>query len=163
MPAAARRGHRAFAEADAALQADPADFDTYGEKMPRRAQLTSRPAAPLSAGGSPTTTTTTTSTTTTTTAASAPRRRVRRLVAPGPLVTCRSAAGWSSLVARRAHNPKVVGSNPTPATNESRSEALSAHGEGLSAVVVYHRMRYADGPDAVRSRFMLDIVAPVAG
>ena len=27
-------------------------------------------------------------------------------------------AGWSSLVARRAHNPKAVGSNPTPATNE---------------------------------------------
>lgn len=26
-------------------------------------------------------------------------------------------AGWSSLVARRAHNPKVVGSNPTPATD----------------------------------------------
>ena len=25
-------------------------------------------------------------------------------------------AGWSSLEARRAHNPKVVGSNPTPAT-----------------------------------------------
>src|SRR3954447_6596463 len=30
------------------------------------------------------------------------------------------AAGWSSLVARRAHNPKVVGSNPTPATIERR-------------------------------------------
>ncbi len=28
-------------------------------------------------------------------------------------------AGWSSLVARRAHNPKVVGSNPAPATNSS--------------------------------------------
>ena len=28
----------------------------------------------------------------------------------------RSDAGWSSLVARRAHNPKVVGSNPAPAT-----------------------------------------------
>ena len=27
-----------------------------------------------------------------------------------------SDAGWSSLVARRAHNPKVVGSNPAPAT-----------------------------------------------
>ncbi|VXB59333.1 hypothetical protein PSEUDO8O_170001 [Pseudomonas sp. 8O] len=27
-----------------------------------------------------------------------------------------AAAGWSSLVARRAHNPKVVGSNPAPAT-----------------------------------------------
>jgi hypothetical protein len=29
-------------------------------------------------------------------------------------------AGWSSLVARRAHNPKVVGSNPTPATIRMR-------------------------------------------
>ena len=28
-------------------------------------------------------------------------------------------AGWSSLVARRAHNPKVVGSNPAPATNNT--------------------------------------------
>src|SRR5450755_3879063 len=27
-------------------------------------------------------------------------------------------AGWSSLVARWAHNPKVGGSNPPPATNE---------------------------------------------
>ncbi len=27
-------------------------------------------------------------------------------------------AGWSSLVARRAHNPKVVGSNPSPATTK---------------------------------------------
>ena len=26
-------------------------------------------------------------------------------------------AGWSSLEARRAHNPKVTGSNPVPATN----------------------------------------------
>jgi hypothetical protein len=32
-----------------------------------------------------------------------------------PLVS--TGAGWSSLAARRAHNPKVVGSNPTPATN----------------------------------------------
>ena len=34
--------------------------------------------------------------------------------------SCRFAivtAGWSSLVARRAHNPKVVSSNLTPATN----------------------------------------------
>ena len=29
---------------------------------------------------------------------------------------CNVVAGWSSLVARRAHNPKVVGSNPAPAT-----------------------------------------------
>ena len=31
----------------------------------------------------------------------------------------RHTAGWSSQVARRAHNPKVVGSNPTPATKAS--------------------------------------------
>ena len=29
------------------------------------------------------------------------------------------SAGWSSLVARRAHNPEVVGSNPAPATIHS--------------------------------------------
>ena len=33
----------------------------------------------------------------------------------GPIVGLKGA-GWSSLVARRAHNPKVVGSNPPPAT-----------------------------------------------
>lgn len=33
--------------------------------------------------------------------------------------------GWSSLVARRAHNPKVAGSNPAPATKINRSEAMS--------------------------------------
>ena len=29
-----------------------------------------------------------------------------------------SIAGWSSLVARWAHNPKVAGSNPAPATGD---------------------------------------------
>ena len=29
-------------------------------------------------------------------------------------------AGWSSLVARWAHNPKVVGSNPAPATRVNK-------------------------------------------
>jgi hypothetical protein len=33
-----------------------------------------------------------------------------------------ASAGWSSLVARRAHNPKVVSSNLTPATNFSSFE-----------------------------------------
>ena len=32
-------------------------------------------------------------------------------------------AGWSSLVARQAHNLKVVGSNPTPAPNLRHSKA----------------------------------------
>src|SRR5437773_370118 len=30
-----------------------------------------------------------------------------------------TVAGWSSLAARRAHNPKVAGSNPAPATTYS--------------------------------------------
>src|SRR6185312_11741738 len=34
---------------------------------------------------------------------------------PEPLYCFAHAAGWSSLVARRAHNPKVAGSNPAPA------------------------------------------------
>jgi hypothetical protein len=36
-------------------------------------------------------------------------------------------AGWSSLVARRAHNPKVVSSNLTPATMGAWRNCLSAH------------------------------------
>lgn len=32
---------------------------------------------------------------------------------------CPLDAGWSSLAARRAHNPKVVGSNPAPATTSA--------------------------------------------
>ena len=35
-----------------------------------------------------------------------------------------SVAGWSSLAARRAHNPKVAGSNPAPATNLMMTQAL---------------------------------------
>ena len=38
-----------------------------------------------------------------------------------PIIAHLADAGWSSLVARRAHNPKVVGSNPAPATNAIRS------------------------------------------
>ena len=38
-----------------------------------------------------------------------------------------SDAGWSSLAARRAHNPKVVGSNPTPATKHHGKPAGVSH------------------------------------
>ncbi len=37
----------------------------------------------------------------------------------GARIRYHAYAGWSSLVARRAHNPEVVGSNPTPATNSN--------------------------------------------
>ena len=35
------------------------------------------------------------------------------------LKTQLTSAGWSSLVARQAHNLKVAGSNPAPATKDS--------------------------------------------
>jgi lipoate-protein ligase A len=42
---------------------------------------------------------------------------IMRVPSGGGVVTHHDiVAGWSSLVARRAHNPKVVGSNPAPAT-----------------------------------------------
>ena len=37
-------------------------------------------------------------------------------------------AGWSSLVARRAHNPEVVGSNPAPATKYFRRSEVNSSG-----------------------------------
>ena len=37
-------------------------------------------------------------------------------------------AGWSSLVARRAHNPEVVGSNPAPATKHFRRPEVNSSG-----------------------------------
>ena len=40
-------------------------------------------------------------------------KQMNRGLVPAP----RLSAGWSSPVARQAHNLKVVGSNPTPATN----------------------------------------------
>ena len=36
------------------------------------------------------------------------------------------AAGWSSPVARRAHNPKVIGSNPIPAPTYENSRLYQA-------------------------------------
>jgi hypothetical protein len=42
-------------------------------------------------------------------------------------------AGWSSLVARQAHNLKVVGSNPTPAPNLKPPESLP----GVSCLMAY--------------------------
>ena len=39
------------------------------------------------------------------------------IVSPLDGTNVESDAGWSSLAARRAHNPKVTGSNPVPATN----------------------------------------------
>jgi hypothetical protein len=42
------------------------------------------------------------------------------------------SAGWSSLVARWAHNPKVGGSNPPPATNAIIGLRAIGHSQQLS-------------------------------
>ena len=55
-------------------------------------------------------------------------------------------AGWSSPVARRAHNPKAAGSNPAPATNlfnfiifavmAELADALDSGSSGVTTVEV---------------------------
>lgn len=59
------------------------------------------------------------------------RRRGLKIPRANPLlvrvrVPPPAGAGWSSQEARRAHNPEVVGSNPTPATRRSSSIGESA-------------------------------------
>src|SRR5205809_1057853 len=50
-----------------------------------------------------------------------------------PGYSTRTDAGWSSLVARRAHNPKVAGSNPAPATIEQQVRGPGQEVRGLAA------------------------------
>ena len=52
-------------------------------------------------------------------------------------------AGWSSLVARRAHNPKVVGSNPAPATSKLDTNW------GNSPIFIFRDMRIEDIENAI--------------
>jgi hypothetical protein len=44
------------------------------------------------------------------------RKAVKHLTNSRQSIKNKMIAGWSSPVARRAHNPKVTGSNPVPAT-----------------------------------------------
>ena len=53
-----------------------------------------------------------------------------------------AAAGWSSLVARRAHNPKVVGSNPAPATRFMH-KASTVKTAGAFCCAVHFSCRHA--------------------
>ncbi len=46
-------------------------------------------------------------------------------------------AGWSSPEARRAHNPKVVGSNPSPATIDKKPSSTI-----LEGFLLYSRYHY---------------------
>ena len=59
----------------------------------------------------------------------------------------KSDAGWSSLVARRAHNPKVRGSNPLPATKQDqRSAEMQAFFVAVTAALQQVSSSAAYGP-----------------
>ena len=60
-----------------------------------------------------------------------------------------SIAGWSSLVARRAHNPKVAGSNPAPATlkHAAFGRRLYVHPPGIGVIDVQDRCAARPGVD----------------
>jgi hypothetical protein len=63
------------------------------------------------------------------------KNRKKALTEPEALGTFRLpfVAGWSSLVARQAHNLKVAGSNPAPAPNLKPPESLP----GVSWLIGY--------------------------
>ena len=125
-----------FAEADTALT--NGDLGIYEDRVEEARDLVEQAIDLLGADGSgpaPTTTTTPPARSPTHPDQGSWRR------GKGP-VRCRSHndAGWSSLVARRAHNPKVAGSNPAPATKQnSRSGPVPRTGSSASGGPRPHR------------------------
>jgi crotonobetainyl-CoA:carnitine CoA-transferase CaiB-like acyl-CoA transferase len=75
-----------------------------------------------------------------------------------------SDAGWSSLAARRAHNPKVVGSNPAPATTIQAAlpakarRAVFVSGPTIGHPDIAHDPRYAARADRVKHADALNAV-----
>ena len=84
-----------------------------------------------------------------------PQRRWYFVLRHGRVGRCRALksqcfdAGWSSLVARQAHNLKVAGSNPAPATNFS---ALYLLGNKMKKAIIYIGGSYPqiDGVKAIK-------------
>ena len=61
-------------------------------------------------------------------------------------------AGWSSLVARQAHNLKVAGSNPAPAPNLKPPESLPGV-SCLTAYAIFERATVRVQPQSTRGNF----------
>ena len=77
-------------------------------------------------------------------------------------LSARNDAGWSSLEARRAHNPEVAGSNPAPAT----TKFISDFGEASSSSSRYAQLaqlveQRTENPRVSGSIPELGIFAPV--
>ncbi len=67
-------------------------------------------------------------------------------------------AGWSSSVARRAHNPKVTGSNPVPAINFPKEILLELWCRGLTCLPVTQEIA---GSNPVSSAIFTKLYYPV--
>ena len=112
------RRQRAARHDPRAREPEPALPLCHQPGQPARKAIARSPSSPRRAA---------TSASSTPRAASAARSITARVYeAGGPgapvvadLLPCRYVAGWSSLVARRAHNPKVAGSNPAPAIEKA--------------------------------------------
>src|SRR5579872_4056610 len=77
------------------------------------------------------------------------------LLPPHPHKPHYPSAGWSSPVARQAHNLKVIGSNPIPATNDTckpdTTDPVPERGPGLVLVATVNARRGCrDRPPARR-------------
>src|SRR5271157_2040407 len=76
-----------------------------------------------------------------------------------------TVAGWSSPVARQAHNLKVVGSNPTPATievdpiPEATEGHLKARRTGITSRMRVLRFPYGSARASPRTRSTADPLA----
>ena len=74
-------------------------------------------------------------------------------------------AGWSSLEARRAHNPKVIGSNPIPATLKRLSrvwQSFLLYRKFLkSSEIVYNRLEIKNDIAKERRGLRHDVVYEV--
>src|SRR5437764_10028997 len=84
---------------------------------------------------------------------------------PGYTAPC--VAGWSSQVARRAHNPEVAGSNPAPATAKGARKGafrLSAVEKPVSRPRTGLLLRRLDVSHVMgQPRFIFAVVYRVAG
>jgi hypothetical protein len=82
----------------------------------------------------------------------------------GPDVHLRPCdAGWSSLVARRAHNPKVGGSNPPPATEKPQVRDLGFSSSRVAGGWIpsrFHPTRRQRASNMRVTRFTASCVAP---
>src|SRR5713101_555337 len=70
-------------------------------------------------------------------------------------------AGWSSPVARWAHNPKVAGSNPAPATMKNEGLADAAAASPFRLPRLHPGIGFGDGAPACDARLLDHLVGPL--